>query len=100
LRGRVREGASTKTSDNNTSPHPNPLPQGRGSLDDFILIDTHGDKVSNQVWQLYEEVIKHSVCIATLIEWDSNIPDLQILIDEADKAQKILNKYEAKNAVA
>lgn len=79
LRGRVREGASA---------------------DDFILIDTHGNEVANIVWQLYEEVIKRSGCTTTLIEWDNNIPDLQVLITEAEKAQKILNKYEAKNAVA
>jgi len=68
--------------------------------DKSILIDTHGDKVSDDVWKLYEQVIKLSGSVPTLIEWDTNIPELGVLLNEAKKAQDILNRYEEKNAVA
>ncbi|MDA0780862.1 MAG: DUF692 domain-containing protein [Rickettsiales bacterium] len=65
-----------------------------------ILIDTHGDKVSDDVWKLYEQTIGLSGIVPTLIEWDTNIPEFDILLNEAKKAQDILNRYEEKNAVA
>ena len=68
--------------------------------DKSILIDTHGDKVSEDVWKLYENVIELSGLVPTLIEWDTNIPELEVLLNEAAKAQNILNKYEERNAVA
>jgi len=68
--------------------------------DKSILIDTHGERVYDEVWELYERVIDYTGCVPTLIEWDTNVPELSVLLDEADKAQNMLNKYEAKNAVA
>lgn len=68
--------------------------------DKSIFIDTHGERVYDEVWDLYEKVIDYKGSVPTLIEWDTDIPDLSVLMEEAGKAQNILNKYEAKNAVA
>ena len=68
--------------------------------DQSILIDTHSDKVCDEVWGLYEDVIKNSGLVPTLIEWDADIPELDVLLSEASKAQDILNKYEENDAVA
>jgi uncharacterized protein (UPF0276 family) len=65
-----------------------------------ILIDTHGDKVFKDVWDLYKQVINLSGDTPTLIEWDTNVPDLQVLLHEAEKAQKIMDESEGEHAIA
>lgn len=55
---------------------------------DRLLIDSHDTEVSNPVWALYEEVLIHTGAVATLIEWDSNIPPLERLLIEADRAEQ------------
>lgn len=59
--------------------------------EDTVLIDDHGDAVSDQVWQLFAEVTARTGAVPTLIEWDTNIPDLSVLLDEAAKAQRVLD---------
>ena len=54
------------------------------------LIDTHGAPVSAQVWALYAETIRRLGPRPTLIEWDTNIPALEVLLGEAAKADAIL----------
>lgn len=55
-----------------------------------LLIDTHGSPVANEVWTLYTHVIARTGPIATLIEWDNDVPDWQTLRAEAVAAQAIL----------
>ena len=55
-----------------------------------LLIDTHGSPVANDVWTLYTHVIARTGPIATLIEWDNDIPDWPTLRAEAVAAQAIL----------
>lgn len=57
---------------------------------DNYLFDTHGYRVHPPVWELYKETIRHLGPVPTLIEWDTDIPEFEVLVDEADKAQKIL----------
>ena len=59
---------------------------------DYIL-DAHNNPVAKPVWQLYEKLIQHIPHVPTLIEWDNDIPELQRLLDEANKADDIVNKY-------
>ena len=54
------------------------------------LIDTHGKPVFEDVWPLYRHAIKRFGQIPTLIEWDTDIPALSVLLDEAWKARAIL----------
>ncbi len=56
------------------------------------LIDTHGKKVSDEVWQLYAEAIDLIGHKPTLIEWDADIPALDVLLGEANKANHILSR--------
>lgn len=58
--------------------------------DQEILIDSHNAKVADAVWQLYDYTIERIGPVPTLIEWDTNIPDLDTLIEEAAKAESIL----------
>ena len=58
-----------------------------------VLIDTHGAKVNDEVWRLYEYAIARFGNVPTLIEWDIDIPALPVLLGEADKANRILAQY-------
>jgi uncharacterized protein len=58
-----------------------------------ILIDTHGARVSDEVWALYAYALKRFGSVPTLIEWDSDIPPLTVLLDEAQHATSLLNKH-------
>ena len=57
---------------------------------DGFLVDTHSDRVCEQVWDLYEFALQHIGNRPTLIEWDNDIPDLSVLLDEAKKAQSFM----------
>ncbi len=51
-----------------------------------IVIDDHGSRVCPQVWDLYCHAIHRFGAVATLIEWDTDVPALDILVDEASRA--------------
>jgi len=55
-----------------------------------IRIDDHGSRVCDEVWALYREAIARFGRVPTLIEWDTDVPQLAVLVDEAVKAQSIL----------
>jgi uncharacterized protein len=61
------------------------------------LIDNHGSRVAPPVWDLYRATIERFGPKPTLIEWDTDIPELEVLLDEAAIARQIL---EARDAVA
>lgn len=54
-----------------------------------LLIDDHGSRVVPQVWNLYETACRRFGPVLTLIEWDTSIPPLDILLDEAAMAARI-----------
>jgi uncharacterized protein (UPF0276 family) len=51
-----------------------------------ILIDDHGSPVADPVWRLYGEALRLFPEAVALVEWDSNLPALEILAAEAAKA--------------
>ncbi|MEQ1579696.1 MAG: DUF692 domain-containing protein [Steroidobacteraceae bacterium] len=55
-----------------------------------LLIDTHGDQVHVDVWQLYAGVVSRAPAAPTLIEWDNDVPEWPTLIAEARKADAII----------
>ena len=57
-----------------------------------ILIDDHGAPVSAPVWQLYALALARFGRIPTLIEWDTNIPDLSVLLAEAQHAETLMQQ--------
>lgn len=62
------------------------------------LIDTHSKPVFEAVWDLYLEAAKRFENVPTLIEWDTDIPSLSVLLGEARKADLILDKDHAATA--
>jgi uncharacterized protein (UPF0276 family) len=57
---------------------------------EILRIDTHDQPVSEPVWRLYAAAVRHHGPVPTLIEWDADIPPLQVLLDEARKADQIM----------
>lgn len=55
-----------------------------------ILIDDHGSRVPSEVWQLFVQALAHLGPRPTLIEWDTDIPALDVLRDEARVADRYL----------
>jgi len=65
----------------------------RNSFDDGeILIDTHNRRVSEEVWDIYRATLELIGTRPTLIEWDTDLPELDVLLDEARSAQRILDR--------
>ena len=58
------------------------------------LIDTHGKPVFEAVWPLYAHTIERLGSKPTLIEWDTDIPALAVLLAEAWKARAILERQD------
>ena len=58
-----------------------------------LLIDTHGATVCDEVWVLYRHAIERFGQVPTLIEWDTDIPALEVLLAEAGKANRILTAH-------
>lgn len=54
------------------------------------LIDTHSRPVDAEVWKLYEFALQRFGVRPTLIEWDAELPPLEVLLDETDRAAILL----------
>jgi uncharacterized protein (UPF0276 family) len=55
-----------------------------------VLIDDHGSRVADAVWRLYARALERFGPVPTLIEWDTNLPALDVLLEEAARAQALL----------
>ena len=54
-----------------------------------ILIDDHGSPVAEPVWELYAAALRRFGAVPALIEWDTNLPALEVLLDEARHAEEL-----------
>lgn len=59
---------------------------------DDAVIDHHGDRVTSAVWDLYAQAVERFGAVSTLIEWDTDIPALEVLLDEARHAHNIAHR--------
>jgi uncharacterized protein (UPF0276 family) len=53
------------------------------------LFDTHSHAVSDEVWQLYAYTLESLDPPNTLVEWDADIPDWTVLVEEVDRARRV-----------
>jgi uncharacterized protein (UPF0276 family) len=54
-----------------------------------VLIDTHRGPIIDEVWSLYRYTLRRAGrLIPTLIEWDTDIPRLDEVLDEVDRARE------------
>lgn len=54
-----------------------------------IVIDDHGSRVCPEVWSLYEHALMRFGAVPTLIEWDTAVPALDVLLQQARQAHAL-----------
>ena len=59
-----------------------------------VLIDDHGSRVAQPVWELYAQALRRFGAVPSLIEWDTKLPALQILLEEARHAQELADVHQ------
>lgn len=62
---------------------------------DDTLVDDHGSRVAPAVWRLYEHALARFGHVPTLIEWDTDVPALPVLLAEADAARAMMELVHA-----
>lgn len=56
---------------------------------DGLVIDDHGSRVRDEVWRVYEYAMARLGPVPTLIEWDTAVPALDVLLAEAQRARAL-----------
>ena len=54
------------------------------------VVDHHGAPVADAVWELYGAALRALGPTPTLIEWDTEVPPLEVLLAEAGKARALV----------
>jgi uncharacterized protein len=54
-----------------------------------MVIDDHGSRVRPGVWAVYEHALRRFGPVLTLVEWDTDIPALEVLLAEAQHAARL-----------
>ena len=57
-----------------------------------IVIDDHGSRVHPPVWRIYRHALRRLGPRPTLIEWDTDLPPLAVLLDEAALAAQAMRE--------
>lgn len=58
--------------------------QDRGT----IVIDTHDGHVVDAVWELYRHAVRRFGDVPSLVEWDDQVPELEVLLAESRRARQ------------
>jgi uncharacterized protein (UPF0276 family) len=56
---------------------------------DGTIVDTHDQRVCDEVWALYARAWRRGGPFRTLLEWDDKIPPMPVLLDELAKAKAV-----------
>jgi uncharacterized protein (UPF0276 family) len=56
---------------------------------DLAVIDHHGDRIAPPVWDLYRAALARFGAVPALVEWDTDVPALEVLLDEAKEAERV-----------
>lgn len=57
-----------------------------------IVIDDHGSRVSRPVWRVHAHALRRWGAVPALIEWDTDIPELDVLLAEVALAEALANQ--------
>ncbi len=60
------------------------------------LLDAHNNPISKAVWDLYKHIMAKIPHVATLVEWDNDLPELSVLLDEVKQANIIASEAQAR----
>ena len=64
-----------------------------------LLIDTHNTPVADIVWTLFEHALDRTGPVPTLIEWDNDVPEFPVLMNEVRRADGALAKESRRRAI-
>lgn len=53
------------------------------------LLDTHDGPVAPAVWRLYALAVARFGRVSTLVEWDDRVPEVEVLLAEAERARSL-----------
>lgn len=62
---------------------------GHCERDDGLVIDDHGSRVREEVWRVYTHAVRRFGAVPTLVEWDTDVPALPVLLAEAGRARAL-----------
>lgn len=62
---------------------------GHCEQDDGLVIDDHGSRVREEVWRVYAHALRRLGPTPTLVEWDTAVPPLEVLLAEAGRARAL-----------
>jgi len=62
-----------------------------------LRIDDHGSRVAPEVWALYAEALALFGPVPTLVEWDTNVPPMAVLLEETAHAAALIDEAESGN---
>lgn len=65
-----------------------------------LVIDDHGSRVHEPVWAVYRHAVQRLGRVPTLIEWDTDVPALEVLLDEAQRAAAVQREASPRQAAA
>jgi uncharacterized protein (UPF0276 family) len=60
---------------------------GHCERDDGLVVDDHGSRVRDEVWRVHRHALHCFGAVPTLVEWDTDVPALDVLLDEARRAR-------------
>ena len=64
---------------------------------EHLLIGSHAAPVADPVWRLYENILRRTGPKASLIDWDTNVPEWSVLNSEVMQAACLLEQQICKN---
>ena len=56
-----------------------------------LVIDDHGSRVREAVWAICGHALRRFGTLPVLVEWDTDLPDLDVLLGEAQRAAQVVN---------
>lgn len=62
---------------------------GHRELEEGLVIDDHGSRVRDEVWGVYSHAVRRFGPTPTLIEWDTTLPALDVLLEEGRRARAL-----------
>lgn len=57
-----------------------------------IVIDDHGSRVCDEVWRVFRHALRRFGAVPSLIEWDTDVPPLEVLLEEARHARSMAHE--------
>jgi uncharacterized protein (UPF0276 family) len=57
-----------------------------------LLVDAHGTPIADAVWELFAAVLEWTGPLPTLVEWDNDVPSLDVLLQETGRVAATLDQ--------